>query len=524
MKKTFLIGVILFASFDLYCQNIEVNWGNEVKCEDIDWRSTSLGWVDDSFYNLRQKKEHGLRKKNKRFFLEKYDHRMNLIESINLDHTSSYEYGLEYVALLYKSVYLFFDKGGITKDGELYVEEYDLSGNLIHAKTLAPFDCKACNSKLSQRYKSPSIESLFSFSFSADSSYMSYVRQGSTRSTKKGKQYFIIGLIALGDNGLEHVETKTHVLEEIDFHINYFNFKVDNDGNVFLAFDRSRLKEKDASSYFYLKEKNVEGLKPLKLDHEMYFLNELDFSLKNEQVLISGFIQDKTEVKKYFKPEGVFMALYDVDFQNISHFNTVRFSEESIERYFHRKLKKGVFNNSFNFEFDFHNTPNGGYVVVEYVYNTHSSSGNSTFAVTLFEETLIYRFNSTYNLLNAPIFIPKEQSQSQDKINGDYQYASYKAYVQGEDLILFTNSKIENLSIKSMKDVERVSYASNSEPLVYKVDEFGEVRSRSLLNDRKEGTYLSLEQSYLAGNRKVISLREVSGEIVRFGVLQSSQK
>ena len=327
------------------------------------------------------------------------------------------------------------------------------------------------------------------------------------------------------DNQLNTVFSKAVTLPQLDKDTWIGDYRVDNDGNVYLMASMNKSKEErnykeqkyNTKVFGYFTDGQSKEY-DIKIPNK--FLTEMTFSLdKKRDLIIAGFFADDRRLRS----SGTFFLRLDHESKKVISQGVKDFSKEFLEMFMSKTKAKSENAGIANMSLDkLIVREDGGAVLVAeqaYTYVVYSQTKYGT--------TRIYHYiNNDIVFVNinpdGTIQWVSRVPKKQHTVNDGAAYSSYSVSVMQDKIYLIYNDHVKNISKEDPKKFKQMRKPQKAVTMLVAMDNTGKFERKALFPARDHKTIVR-PSFYLQGDDNVIIYAE-TGREYRFGNIKFTKK
>ena len=518
MKKSFIAcfiactGLALASAEAVMAQTVNVAWGPTLKEQRKTATTKIIGNDDKGFYTLRSDYSDAsiFNRNAQNVILERYDNQNKLVFSrdiilptpANTKGKFQFEdiYYIDGQLVLFSS-YLNKETGRNTAFANKVSSEGVVENKMVEVSTIEDATKKNAGN--------------FDFVLSNDSSKILVFNN--LPYEKNEIEKFKIRVI---DQNLETVCNKTLTLKQLDKDAAITNFKVDNEGNVYVLISTNKNREERSNKeqkytyrvlgYFFKEDLTKEY--EIKIPNK--FVTDITFNIdKNKNLIVAGFYAED----KKLKTEGSFFLKVDFDSKKVLTQGIKKFGPEFMEMFMSKsKAKKDDAGVAFmNLDKLIVREDGGALLIAEqaraYVVTTYNSRGGSSTTYHYVNNDIVFVNVNPDGSIQWISRVPKKQHT----VNDAGAYSSYSVSIVKDKIYLIYNDHVKNIGENDPKRFKIMTNPGKAVTMLATVDNSGKY-TRTALFPAKEQKAIVRPSFYLQGDKNVIIYSE-TGRDYRFG-------
>jgi hypothetical protein len=518
MKKTFLAcfaacaGLVLASAQTAVAQTVNVAWGPTLKEARKTATTKIIGNDDNGFYTLRSDYSDMslFNRTAQNIILERYDTQNKLVFSKDLilptpaDIKGKFKFEDIYYLngqLVLFSSYLNKETGKNTAFANKVSPEGVIDQKMVEVSTMTDASKKNAGD--------------FEFVLSNDSSkILVYNNLPYEKNEAEKFQFRVV------DQNLATVSSKTIAMKQLDKDASITNYKVDNEGNVYVLVSTNKDRDERSSKeqkftyrvlgYFF----KEDLIKEYEIKIPNKFVTDITFNIdKNKNLIVAGFYAED----KKLKTEGSFFLKVDFDSKQVLTQGIKKFSPEFMEMFMSKsKAKRDDAGVAFMSLDKLIVREDGGALLIAeqaraYVVTTTNSKGGSTTTYHYVNNDIVFVNVNPDGSIQWISRVPKKQHT----VNDGGAYSSYSVSIVKDKIFLIYNDHIKNIGEKDPKQFRIMTNPAKAVTMLATVDNTGKF-TRTALFPAKDQKAVVRPSFYLQGNDSVIIYSE-TGRDYRYG-------
>ena len=512
MKKTLLaccfayFGLMAFADTTL-AQTAKVVWGPALKEPKKTATTKIIGSDKNGFYTLRTGGYSMFNRVGDSKFLERYDNQNKLVYSkeISIPVPEKPKQKFQFENIYYLNGGLIMFTSHLNKDKRsMYASHISPDGvvdnRLVEVSSISE-SAKRSSGTFETRLSNDSTKILIFANLPYE---------------KNENEKFEFKVI---DNHLQTVSTKALTLPQRDKDVTISNYRVDNEGNVYvmLSTDKSRAEKNRKEQKFTYKVLGYFHKENLTKEYEVAipnkFITDITFDIdKNQNLVVAGFYA----VDKKLKTEGTFFLKVDFETKKVLTQGVKQFGTEFMEMFMSKSKAKSANAGVANMSLDklIIREDGGALLVAEqaYMYITEINNGRHRSKVYHYVNNDIIFVNiNPDGSVQWISRVPKKQHTTNDGA----MYSSYSISVMQDKLYLIYNDHAKNIAISEPRKLKQMNKPHKAVTMLVAMDNRGQFTKTALFPAREHKSIVR-PSFYLQNNNNVIIYSETERNY-RFG-------
>ncbi|MBK0404222.1 hypothetical protein I5M27_14595 [Adhaeribacter sp. BT258] len=518
MKKTvlaawlLLTGLLFGAAETALAQvNTKVVWGPALK----DPRKTStiriIGNDRTGFFTLRNDYSSVslFSRENQKYFLERYDlqNKLAFSKELSIPNPVKSKQRPAYEAIYYLDGQLVLFSSYFDKDNDRNVA----FANKVNAD--GTVDPKTVDVSVIEGATSRRKSGGFSFSLSNDSSKI-LVYQDMPYDRKENEKFQFKVL----DKELNILVNKAVTLPQLDKETQLSDYRVDNDGNVYvLASTLKKREERKSKEQKYLCQvygyfRDSDQVKSYTIQIPSKFVTDITFDLDNQKnLIVAGFYADD----KKLKASGTFFMKVDFATKKILTQGVKDFSKEFLEMFMSKTRAKNENAGVANMDLDklIVREDGGALLVGEQAYE-YVVQNKTQYTYHYVRNDIVFININPDGSIEWMKRVPKKQHT----VNDGGIYSSYSVSVMKDKIYLIYNDHVKNIGRTDPKKLKFMKKPAKAVTMLAVMDASGEVQKKALFPAKDHKTIVR-PGFYLQDSKSVIIYSE-NGRNYRFGNIE----
>ncbi|MEX0967862.1 MAG: hypothetical protein WD077_11530 [Bacteroidia bacterium] len=503
----FILGMSI-CNQPVQAQSPDIKWGEVIKASSKSHLSYIIGSDDQGFYALRTRSGNLLR--SEEYSIERFNSSMNMefSKEIELPEYKGDKVSLERIMLAQDQLVLFTSLLDKRNNQYLaFLNQVSPDGALSKMRTVDQIEGE-------KKLKTAG----FNFTMSADQSKILVYHDNPY--DKRGEESFAFKVL---DNNLEELWQRDVQLPYSDKEIGISQYRVDNDGNIYVLASRNLAKserEKGDASHEYILfnfKKGEETLTEYNLNLGQQVISEITINVDNEegQIICAGFYSERSVAGL----KGTFFLRINRESKEVEVQSVKEFDRDFLALFMSEKrAKKG----KELYNYDLHNLiirKDGGAVLVGEQYYVRVSTSTSSNGVTT--TTYHYYYNDIIVVNINPdggIDWINKVAKRQHSVNDGGYYSSYALLVGDESLHFIFNDHKKNQENYDLKKIKVLNNPRKGITTIASLSAAGEVKKKPLFNIKDQDVITRPKSCKSFGDNQLI-LYGIRGRNTQFALL-----